>query len=130
MKAILDHVGIAVKDLDASLAFFRDALGLEVERAGRRPVAARARAVHRNRARRRSSCCRRPSPDSPIAKFLEKRGPGCTTSRSESTTSTPRSRSCGSASVRLIDDEPQARRRGCAASRSSIRRAPRACSWS
>ena len=31
MKAILDHVGIAVGDLAASLSFYRDALGLEVE---------------------------------------------------------------------------------------------------
>ena len=31
MKAVLDHVAIAVKDLEASLAFFRDALGLHVE---------------------------------------------------------------------------------------------------
>jgi len=30
MKAYLDHIGIAVADLGASLAFFRDALGLEV----------------------------------------------------------------------------------------------------
>jgi alanyl-tRNA synthetase len=31
MKAVLDHVGIAVKDLAAALAFYRDALGLEIE---------------------------------------------------------------------------------------------------
>src|SRR5262249_36560681 len=30
-KAILDHVGIAVQDIDKSLSFFRDALGLDVE---------------------------------------------------------------------------------------------------
>ena len=30
MKATLDHVGIAVADLDAALSFYRDALGLEV----------------------------------------------------------------------------------------------------
>ena len=30
MKATLDHIGIAVRDLDAALAFYRDALGLEV----------------------------------------------------------------------------------------------------
>ena len=32
MKAVLDHVGIAVERLDEALAFYRDALGLEVER--------------------------------------------------------------------------------------------------
>ena len=31
MKATLNHVGIAVKDLNAALAFYRDALGLEVD---------------------------------------------------------------------------------------------------
>ena len=31
MRAVLDHVGIAVKDLAAALAFYRDALGLEIE---------------------------------------------------------------------------------------------------
>lgn len=31
MKAILDHIGIAVSNLDEALAFYRDALGLEVE---------------------------------------------------------------------------------------------------
>ena len=31
MKATLDHIGIAVKDLAEALEFYRDALGLEVE---------------------------------------------------------------------------------------------------
>ena len=31
MKAVLDHIGIAVKDLSAALQFYRDGLGLEVE---------------------------------------------------------------------------------------------------
>lgn len=31
MKAVLDHVGIAVDDLDAALAFYAGALGLEVD---------------------------------------------------------------------------------------------------
>ena len=31
MKAVLDHIGIAVRDLDAALAFYRDGLGLEIE---------------------------------------------------------------------------------------------------
>ena len=31
MKATLDHIGIAVADLNAALAFYRDALGLEIE---------------------------------------------------------------------------------------------------
>ena len=30
MKATLDHIGIAVEGLEQALAFYRDALGLEV----------------------------------------------------------------------------------------------------
>ena len=31
MRAILDHVGIAVKNVEEALAFYRDGLGLHVE---------------------------------------------------------------------------------------------------
>jgi catechol 2,3-dioxygenase-like lactoylglutathione lyase family enzyme len=31
MRAVLDHIGIAVEDLPKAMAFYRDALGLEVE---------------------------------------------------------------------------------------------------
>ena len=31
MKAFLDHIGIAVDDIEKALAFYEDALGLEVE---------------------------------------------------------------------------------------------------
>ena len=30
MNAVLDHVGIAVADLDTALRFYRDALGLDI----------------------------------------------------------------------------------------------------
>ena len=75
MKAILDHVGIAGRDLDASLAFFRDALGLEVERAGRRR-SQRVRAQFISTGAASLELLQATAPDSPIAKFLEKRGPG------------------------------------------------------
>ena len=31
MKAVLDHIGIAVQDIEAALAFYRDALGVPVD---------------------------------------------------------------------------------------------------
>jgi len=31
MKASLDHIGIAVRNVDEALAFYRDALGLAVQ---------------------------------------------------------------------------------------------------
>jgi catechol 2,3-dioxygenase-like lactoylglutathione lyase family enzyme len=45
MRAVLDHVGVAVADLDASLAFFRDATGPPRRGSRRCRVAGCARAV-------------------------------------------------------------------------------------
>ncbi len=71
----IDHLGIAVASIDESLAFYRDALGLEVE--GRETVAEQGVNV-----------CMLPvgpsrvelleplGPDTPVGKFLSKRGPG------------------------------------------------------
>ena len=75
MKAILDHVGIAVRDLEASLAFFRDGLGLEVEPPEEVP-SQRVRAQFLATGPSSLELLQATSPDSPIAKFLEKRGPG------------------------------------------------------
>ena len=68
MKAVLDHVGIAVEDIDEALAFYRDALGLRGRSAGgrRRPQRVRARMSSRW-AVRRSNCSRRRRRTRPIA---------------------------------------------------------------
>ena len=75
MNAKLDHIGIAVADLNEALAFYRDALGLEIElpeevaaqgvRAHFIPVGGAALELLEATA-----------PDSPIAKYVGKRGPG------------------------------------------------------
>jgi methylmalonyl-CoA epimerase len=75
MKAVLDHVGIAVSDLQASLAFFRDALGLHVE-AGEDVVSQRVRATFVGSGPSTLEMLEATAPDSPIARYLEKRGPG------------------------------------------------------
>jgi methylmalonyl-CoA epimerase len=75
MKAVLDHVGIAVGDLEASLAFFRDALGLEVERTEDVPSQG-VRAGFLATGPSSLELLQATAPDSPIARFLEKRGPG------------------------------------------------------
>ena len=75
MKAELDHVGIAVTDLESSLVFFRDALGLHVEP----PEDVAAQRVRVQFIQAGSSSLElllATAPDSPIAKFLAKRGPG------------------------------------------------------
>src|SRR5260221_831094 len=75
MKAVLDHVGIAVKDLPAALAFYRDALGLEVE-APEDVVSQRVRAHFIPVGPSNLELLEATAADSPIAKYIEKRGPG------------------------------------------------------
>ena len=75
MKVVLDHVGIAVEDLDASLAFFRDALGLEVEAPEEVP-SQRVRAQFVAAGPSSLELLQATDPESPIARFVGKRGPG------------------------------------------------------
>ena len=75
MKAVLDHVGIAVADVDEALAFYRDALGLEVT--GVETVASqqvRARFVAAGGAA--LELLEATAETSPIARFVARRGPG------------------------------------------------------
>ena len=75
MKAVLDHVGIAVSDLQASLAFFKDVLGLHVE-SSEEIASQRVRATFVNTGTSTFELLEATAADSPIAKYLEKRGPG------------------------------------------------------
>ena len=75
MRAVLDHIGIAVKDLDAALGFYRDALGLEVE-APEDVVSQRVRAHFVPVGDARLELLEATAAESPIAKYVEKRGPG------------------------------------------------------
>ena len=75
MKAVLDHVGIAVKDLREALAFYRDALGLEIE-APEEVVSQRVRAHFIPVGGSKLELLEATADDSPIAKYVEKRGPG------------------------------------------------------
>ena len=81
MKATLDHIGIAVADLDQALAFYRDALGLEIE--APEDVASQRVRAHfiplgnpAEQTGARLELLEATDPSSPIAKYLEKRGPG------------------------------------------------------
>ena len=75
MKAVLDHVGIAVADLEASLTFFRDALGLHVE-PPEDVASQRVRVQFISTGQSSLELLQSTAPDSPIAKFLASRGPG------------------------------------------------------
>ena len=75
MKVTLDHVGIAVANLSDALAFYRDALGLEVE-APEEVASQRVRAHFIPVGDSAIELLEATSDDSPIAKYLAKRGPG------------------------------------------------------
>ena len=78
----IDHVGIAVPDLDEAIAFYRDAYGMQVvheevnEEQGVREAMVRVGAPSDSGA---SSCIQLLAPltpESTIAKFLDRSGPG------------------------------------------------------
>jgi methylmalonyl-CoA epimerase len=75
MKAVLDHVGIAVKDLAAALGFYRDALGLEIE-AAEGVLSQQVRAHFIPVGESKLELLEATAGDSAIAKYVEKRGPG------------------------------------------------------
>ena len=75
MKAVLDHVGIAVSDLQASLAFFKDVLGLHVE-SSEEVASQRVRAHFIPAGESSIELLEATAKDSAIAKYVEKRGPG------------------------------------------------------
>lgn len=75
MKATIDHIGIAVGTLEESLRFFRDALGLELD--APEDVPSQGVRAHFLQAGDAAIELVEPtSDDSPIAKFIAKRGPG------------------------------------------------------
>jgi methylmalonyl-CoA/ethylmalonyl-CoA epimerase len=75
MKATLDHIGIAVADLRQALAFYRDALGLEVSAPHEVPTE-KVSATFVPLGEPALELLEATSPDSAIARFVERRGPG------------------------------------------------------
>ncbi|HZI94503.1 MAG TPA: methylmalonyl-CoA epimerase [Patescibacteria group bacterium] len=72
---IIDHLGIAVRSLDASLRFYRDALGLEVE--GPEEVPAEGvRIAFLAVGQSRVELLEPLGPGTTVARFLDKRGEG------------------------------------------------------
>ena len=83
MRARLDHIGIAVANLDDALAFYRDALGLEID-PPEDVQSQRVRAHFIPLGDAALELLEATADDSPIAKFLMRRLP-----------------------LRLIDDQPR-----------------------
>lgn len=71
----INHVGIAVKSLDEALPFYRDNLGMALE--GIEEVAGQqVRVAMLEIGESKVELLEPTAPDSPVARFLEKNGPG------------------------------------------------------
>ena len=102
----VDHIGIAVSDVAAALAFYRDALGLAVDEAEDVP-SQRVRAHFIPAGETALELLEATSEDSPIAKYLAKRGPGLhhvTLAVPDIRAALARLKERG---IRLIDEEPR-----------------------
>jgi methylmalonyl-CoA epimerase len=112
MFARVDHIGVAVDDLDAALALYGDALQMPVaHRRGRRAAGVSRRCCSTS-ARTTSSSCARSAPDTPVGKFLAGRGPGLhhvAYQVQDIEAALDRLREQG---VRLIDEQPRVGIRG------------------
>ena len=107
MKAVLDHVGIAVQDVEAALRFYRDALGLDVS-APEDVVSQHVQACFVPVGSATLELLRATAPESPIAKFVGKRGPGLhhiTLRVDDIHAALAHLRARG---VRLVDEQPRA----------------------
>ena len=107
MKAVLDHIGIAVRSLEDALAFYRDALGLEIE-ASEDVASQRVRAHFIPVGESSLELLEATASDSAIAKYVETRGPGIhhiTLRIDDISAALERLRARG---VRLVDEAPRA----------------------
>jgi methylmalonyl-CoA/ethylmalonyl-CoA epimerase len=105
MIQALDHIGIAVHSLDEAVVFYRDALGLTaspVEEIASQEV----RTVFFNLQGVRIELLEPTSPDSPIARFLEKNGPGIHHLALRTDDITQQLGQASSAGCRLINSTP------------------------
>lgn len=71
----IEHIGIATRALDETVGFWRDALGLEVEEV-EEVAEQKVRVAMLPVGESRVELLEPTADDSPVAKFLEKRGPG------------------------------------------------------
>ena len=108
----VDHIGIATRDIEEALKFWRDALGLEVKHT--ETVEEQGVNVAMLPAGEpRVELLEPTGPSSPVAKFLEKRGPGIhhvAVRVEDIRASLARLKREG---ARLIDEEPRVGAGGC-----------------
>jgi methylmalonyl-CoA/ethylmalonyl-CoA epimerase len=106
----LDHIGIAVRDLDAAITLYRDLLGLQLEHveevASERVRVAMLRLDHASR-RGHVELLAPLDEDSHIAQFIAKRGPGLHHIALAATDVAAVMQRCREAGCELLDAQPR-----------------------
>ncbi len=102
----INHIGIAVSSLDEQIPFYRDVLGLEF--AGTEEVAEqKVRAAMFKAGNAKIELLEPTSDDSPIARFIEKNGPGIHHIAYETDDINLELRQFAEKELRMIDAEPR-----------------------
>lgn len=106
MPKKISHIGIAVTSIDETLPFYRDVLGLEFE--GTEVVdEQKVKVAFLVIGESRIELLEPTAPDSPVAKFLEKNGPGIHHLAYQVDGLDSRLASLKGQGVRLIDESPR-----------------------
>ena len=106
----VDHVGIAVRDLDEGIALYRDLLGLELERTEEVPqenVRVAFLKLDRTGAAGHVELLAPMSDEGNIAKFIARKGPGLHHIAIAARDIGKVMERCREAGVRLLDEEPR-----------------------
>jgi len=107
----IDHIGVAVEDLDAAIALYGERLDLELVH--RETVESQGvEAVLLDVGENHVELLRPLSPDTPVGKFLAKRGPGLHHVAYQTTDIEGTLDALKAAGMRLIDERPRAGIRG------------------
>ena len=107
----IDHIGVAVEDLDAAIALYGERLDLELVH--RETVESQGvEAVLLDVGENHVELLRPLSPDTPVGKFLAKRGPGLHHVAYQTTDIDGTLAALRAAGMRLIDEQPRTGIRG------------------
>jgi methylmalonyl-CoA/ethylmalonyl-CoA epimerase len=105
MLTKIDHLGIAVRSLDESVAYYENALGLRCEHREEVP-SQKVRTAFFTVGETHLELLEPTSPDSPVAKFIEKNGEGIHHVAFATTDIAAQLKGASDAGVKLIHEKP------------------------
>jgi methylmalonyl-CoA/ethylmalonyl-CoA epimerase len=101
----IDHLGIAVRSLDTAIAYYEKALGLKCEQREEVP-SQKVRTAFFSVGEVHLELLEPTSPESPVAKFIEKNGEGIHHVAFASTDIASQLQQAAGAGVRLVNEQP------------------------